>query len=215
MTHPPSETKIKPQPDTDIGSPNPALIVFLILPLVGILVALAMLAVDLRQQRLAAQQPVPIIEDDLLRDSTALVNNPAPEFELPLLSGGDVSIADYEGKTLFLNFWYTDCPPCVEEMPEFEQFIRDQNPDEVALLAINVEDSADDIRKFFAEIGVVGIPTALDTNAVISRDYGVLRYPVTFVINPEGIVRFMNIGALRYDDMEEYVELVQTTSVGR
>jgi len=194
-----------PQPLPDDSKPSPVLVIFLVLPLLGLLVALLMIATEMRNQR--SQDGIAQIADN----PASLVNYAAPDFNLPMLDGQQVSLADYRGKTLFLNFWQTTCVPCITEMPEFLDFMADQNPDEVALLAINVAESPSVVREFFAANDIIGIPTALDSDSAVRNEYGVLGFPMTFVINAEGVVRFLNIGGLNYDDMEEYLNLVQIT----
>jgi peroxiredoxin len=194
-----------PQPLPDDSNPSPVLVIFLALPLLGLLVALLMIATEMRNQR--SEDGIAQIVDN----PASLVNYAAPDFNLPMLDGRQVSLADYRGKTLFLNFWQTTCVPCITEMPEFLDFMADQNPDEVALLAINVAESPGLVREFFAANDIIGIPTALDSDSSVRNEYGVLGFPMTFVINAEGVVRFLNIGGLNYDDMEEYLNLVQIT----
>lgn len=191
-------------PETE-SKPSPVLVVFLVLPLLGILAALLMVAGEIRNQR-AEQAGLPQVNNP-----SRLVNYAAPDFVLPTLDGQQIALEDYRGKTLFLNFWQTTCVPCLTEMPEFLDFLEDQNPDEVALLAINVGETPEMVREFFAVNDIVGIPTAFDSNAQVRDNYGVMGYPMTFVINEEGVVRFLNIGGLNYDQMEEYLHLAQTT----
>jgi cytochrome c biogenesis protein CcmG, thiol:disulfide interchange protein DsbE len=193
------------QPVTDNANPSPVLVIFLVLPLLGILVALLMVATEMRNQR--TQDGITQIVDN----PATLINYAAPDFNLPTLDGQQVSLADYRGKILFLNFWQTTCVPCITEMPEFLDFMADQNPDKVALLAINVAESPGLVREFFATNDIIGIPTALDNDSAVHNEYGVHGYPMTFIINEEGVVRFLSIGGLNYDDMEEYLNLVQIT----
>jgi peroxiredoxin len=193
-------------PAEDLGNPSPVLIIFLILPLLGILAALLMVAGNIRTQR-AEQAALPQVANN----PSTLVNYAAPDFSLITLDGREVRLEDYRGKTLFLNFWQTTCVPCIVEMPEFTAFMEDQNPDEVALLAVNVGETPSMIREFFATNDIVGIPVALDELSNVRDEYGVLGFPMTFVINEEGVVRFLHIGGLFYDDMEEFLYLAQTT----
>lgn len=197
------------QPNEDIGTPSPVLVVFLVMPLIGILIALGMVATDLREQRAATPDDtfVPV------QNAPTLVNYAAPDFTLDNLDGQEVALSDYRGKVVYLNFWQTTCPPCIEEMPDFRDFIEDTNPDEVVLLTVNVDETPADVRDFFARIDLQGIPVVMDTNSEVRRAYGVQGFPVTFIIDTEGVVRFMNIGLLTYDDMEEYLELMQNPDV--
>ncbi len=214
MTKPdPHKEQAEPTPGqkpSDNGSPSPVLIIFLVIPLLGILVALLMVAGELRSQQTAVPQDMP---PDLAGNAASLVNQVAPDFTLPSLDGPDVTLSDYRGRVVFVNFWQTTCPPCVEELPEFREFLADHDPAEVTLLAVNVDETRQTITDFFTEHNIVGIPVVLDENSAVRRTYGVMGYPVTFVIDEEGIVRFTMIGSITYDDMEELLDLAQTTEV--
>jgi thiol-disulfide isomerase/thioredoxin len=161
----------------------------------------------MRKQR-DTQSTIPHIVDS----PSTLLNYAAPEFSLPMLDGRQVSLEDYRGKVLFLNFWQTTCVPCIIEMPEFLDFLGDQNPDEVALLAVNVGETADAIREFFASNDIIGIPTALDSDSTVLNQYGVIGFPTTFIINGDSAVQFLRIGGMSYDDMEDYLQRTQSTA---
>ncbi|MCA9912297.1 MAG: TlpA family protein disulfide reductase [Anaerolineae bacterium] len=203
-----TEAEVIPErPALDDGKPSPVLIIFLVIPLLGILVALLMVAGDMRTQNNIPQELPP----ELAGTAPSLVNQPAPDFTLPSLEGPDVTLSDYRGRVVFVNFWQTTCPPCVEELPEFREFFADQDPAEVALLAVNVDETRQTIMDFFTENNIIGIPVVLDSDSSVRRTYGVMGYPVTFVINTEGVVRFTKIGSMTYDEMEDYLDLAQTT----
>lgn len=186
------------------STPSPVLVIFLVLPLLGILAALVMVAIDMRNQR-----ATPTTISQIPSSPSALLNYAAPDFTLLTLDGRQISIEDYRGKVLFLNFWQTTCVPCITEMPEFLEFIADQNPDEVALLAVNVGETAGMIREFFATNDIIGIPTALDIDSTVRDQYGVLGFPMTFIINGDGVVQYLRIGSMNYDDMEDYLQRTQ------
>lgn len=199
------EKKIAP----DGGSPSPVLIVFLLIPLFGILTALAMVAADLRTQRLAATNAdAPFITGN----PATLVGLEAPAFELARLETEDLAtLDDYTGDILFLNFWQTTCVPCIEELPDFAEFIEDQGDalTPVHVLAINFGETPGTVLDFFEEYGITGVPVAMDADSQTRRDYGVQGIPVTFVVGPDGVVNYTHIGALTYDQMQEYAALMR------
>ena len=191
-------------------SPSPILLLFLILPLLGIFVALLLQVLDMQtsSDAAAAFAPAP---------PRAVVDFRAPDFELPLLDGVTlVSPSDYAGRPLFLNFWATWCAPCVRELPALEEFVAthaldDQGP---ALLTINLGETAAKISAFLEEIAVQNIPVALDINQVVKRDYGVQNLPTTFVIDGSGVVRFTKLGEMKYEEMGLYLQSLGTESQG-
>lgn len=203
MTDDIQEQELQTTEVEDGGSPNPVLVVFLILPLLGIIVALLMVANDLREQRNATAGGI-----FSAANPTALINSRAPDFTLPDLNGQEVSLTDYRGKILFLNFWQTTCAPCIEEMPDFLDFMFDQ-PDDVTWLTINFDENNQRVREFFATYNFLGIPTVMDYDSNVRYGYGVFGAPVTFVIDPEGVIQYMNIGQLSYEDMETLVDSVR------
>ncbi len=185
--------------------PSPILLVFLILPLLGIFIALLM--VFLEEQQSPPAQPT-----FQAAPPRTIINFRAPDFELPLLDGVTlVSPVDYAGRTLFLNFWATWCAPCVRELPALEEFVAthaaaDAGP---ALLTINLGETAAEVSSFLAEIGVVNLPVALDINQVVKRDYGVQNLPTTYVIDETGMVSYMKLGEMKYEEMGLYLQALQ------
>lgn len=186
----------------DAGTINPVLVIFLVIPLLGIIAALLMVVNDIRSQN------NPLNSAETVTNPSALLNFAAPEFTLNDLSGQPVALSDYRGKILFLNFWQTTCPPCIEEMPDFIAFMQDQ-PDDVTWLTVNFGENERLVREFFAEYDLLGIPTVMDNNSDVRYRYGVYGAPVTFVIDPEGVIQYMNIGQLTYDDMVTLVDAVR------
>jgi len=185
----------------DDKSIHPVLVIFLLLPLLGIIAALLMIINDMQRQdttRTADTAPNP----------SQLISFAAPEFTLNDLNGNPVALSDYRGKILFLNFWQTTCPPCIEEMPDFIAFMEDQ-PDDVTWLTVNFGENETMVREFFAAYDFIGIPTVLDPNSNVRFQYGVFGAPVTFVINPDGVIQYMNIGQLSYDDMVTLADAVR------
>lgn len=189
------------QNETTTEKPNFGLVVLLIIPLMGILAALIMVVGDLQSRRENAGLPT-------INNPAELTNFAAPDFTLNDMNGLPVSLSDYRGKILFLNFWQTTCPPCVEELPDYMAFIEDQ-PDDVTWLTVNVEEEAQTVREFFAAHDFIGIPVVLDPDSMARYTYGVFAFPVSFVIDGEGVIRYVKIGQMSYREMTEIVEIVR------
>src|SRR5262245_35012589 len=87
---------------------------------------------------------------DLLK--VAKRNDEPVHFNLESLSGKKVSIDDFRGKTVFLNFWATWCPPCVEEMPSMTRmFHRMKDDPRMVMFAVSTDDSWTSVREFFKD----------------------------------------------------------------
>lgn len=108
------------------------------------------------------------------------------DFTLTDLDGNIVSLADYKGKAIMLNFWGTFCPPCVYEMPLFQKYYERHKDDGLVILAVNLNEPPVTVRRFVKEHGLT-FPILLDKE-VVRKQYGVKQYPTTFFVNRQGIV---------------------------
>ena len=110
-----------------------------------------------------------------------------PEFHsllLEELGGGQLTLADFEGKVVVLNFWASWCPPCRWEMPAFEAIYREFKDQDVVFVGIAVSDFEEDAMAF-AELVDVSYPLAMDTGE-LARQYRVLSLPTTFLLDRHG-----------------------------
>lgn len=129
----------------------------------------------------------------------------APDFTLNTLDGKTVSLSDYRGKPVYINFWTSWCPACKEEIPEIQKFYV-QYKDRVAILAINItySDKMKDIQSILKE-NQVTFPVLLDdksTHSVTDR-YGVYAIPASFFVDKDGIIRAHHEGAMTLKTLEE------------
>jgi peroxiredoxin len=144
------------------------------------------------------------------------INNPAPSFTLPSLNGEAVSLSDYRGKWVFLNFWATWCPPCVAEMPELQKLHEGSfgnDPAQVAVLAVNNGEDRATAQAFMNE-HKLSLPVVLDTDKAVSGQYVVMQMPITFMIDPDGVVRYQHIGALSSEVIALYLERIRNHDNG-
>lgn len=128
-----------------------------------------------------------------------------PNLTLKDLNGNPVSLSDYRGKTVYLNFWATWCPPCRAEMPHMEQFYNDFKKDGVEVLAVNLtetEKNRDDVPAFVKEFGLT-FPVLMDEESEGLVDFKVMAYPTTYVIDKNGIIAERFQGAIDYDIMTQ------------
>ncbi|NPA05884.1 MAG: redoxin domain-containing protein [Chloroflexi bacterium] len=132
------------------------------------------------------------------------VGRAAPDFTLPALNGGTISLQDYRGRVVLLNFWATWCTPCREEMPLLDAVHREYGP-EVVVLAINVGESADEVQRFVMAHNLQ-LPIALDEDMHLSQRYGVRGYPTTFIIDPQGNIAAIHPGVLTREDILSYLQ---------
>ena len=119
---------------------------------------------------------------------------PAPDFTLRTLDGGEVRLHELRGKVVVLNFWATWCGPCRDEMPLFEQAMAERGPDGLLIVAINVQESEDQVRPFVQRLGLT-YPIGMDRNGGLARRYRVRSYPTTYFIGRNGTVEGRRVGA--------------------
>lgn len=137
---------------------------------------------------------------------------PAPDFELVDQYGNTHTLADYEGKTIFLNFWATWCPPCRAEMPDIQKLYEEYaeaGDDSVAIVGIAApnyagEESAEEIAAFLEENGYT-YPVLMDEGGKLFMQYGIYSYPTTFMIDKNGNVLGYASGQLTEDIMRDII----------
>jgi cytochrome c biogenesis protein CcmG/thiol:disulfide interchange protein DsbE len=133
----------------------------------------------------------------------AQIGSTAPDFTI---RDGDqtVTLSQFRGKPVLLNFWATWCPPCVEEIPSLVELQR-QVGDRIVILTVSmdVDKSAYDS---FRQRHMPGLLTVRDPDHKSSTLYGTFAYPETFLIDRDGKIQRKFIGAVQWNspDMIEY-----------
>ena len=130
----------------------------------------------------------------------------APEFSLPSLDGGAVSLAGLRGRVVLVNFWATWCEPCKEEMPAMERLYQAWREGGFELLAISVGEAPEPVREFRDALGL-SFPVLLDADKSVSRRYQTFRFPESYLIDRDGVVVERYVGPRQWDH-EAYQERV-------
>ena len=118
----------------------------------------------------------------------------APEFRLPSLEGKSVGLSDFRGKVVMVHFWATWCPPCVEEMPTLDKLSREFTGKNFQLLAVSADEGGADTVSAFMTRNRLSIPVLLDTERTVAGLYGTFKFPETYILDGQGIVRYKAIG---------------------
>ncbi|MGH7846586.1 MAG: TlpA disulfide reductase family protein, partial [Candidatus Binatia bacterium] len=105
-----------------------------------------------------------------------------------------VRLRDLRGKVVFLNFWATWCPPCIEEMPAMEKLHQDLEKDGLVILAVNFQEGPERVREFFTKHHLT-FTALLDRNGKISELYQAWALPVSVIINKHGEIAARAIGS--------------------
>jgi thiol-disulfide isomerase/thioredoxin len=125
----------------------------------------------------------------------------AQSIELQDLGGKLHRLADYRGKVVLVNFWATWCAPCREEMPSIDRLKSALRGRPFEVLAVNVGESAR-IAGDFAQKLPLGFPLLLDREAKTAKAWGARLLPASFVVGPDGTVRYSYLGALDWASPE-------------
>jgi len=119
----------------------------------------------------------------------------APEFSLLSLDGKTASLSSYRGKVVMVHFWATWCPPCVEELPTLERLYRSYAGRDLDILAVSVDEGGAGAVGQFMQKNRFALPVLLNPDQSVARQYGTFKFPETYLIDREGIVRRKVIGA--------------------
>jgi len=125
----------------------------------------------------------------------------APNFTLRDLKGRDVSLEDFKGQVVFLNFWATWCPPCRNEMPSMEKLYSRMEGQDFAMLAVDLQENEDQVRRFVDTAGY-SFPVLLDSSGRTGAAYQVSGIPTTYIIDKQGNVLARVVGGREWHTPE-------------
>ncbi len=143
---------------------------------------------------------------------TVLIGTPAPNFSAPALGAdGTLSLEQFRGKVVLLNFWASWCQECRLEHSNLlalnEQFGRDPN---FVMLGVNYQDKEDDALDYLKTFGS-NFAHVRDAKSTVSFDFGVYGVPETFVIDQQGVIRCKTIGPIIGPVYANYTQRVLPT----
>jgi peroxiredoxin len=119
------------------------------------------------------------------------MGKPAPQFDLPSRDGKDVSLAQYRGQVVMINFWASWCGPCRQEMPLLESMYKTYGKRGFVLLGVNVEPDSNAANNWLKQTPV-SFPVLYDTQSKVSQLYNVTGMPTTVMIDRKGNVRMIH-----------------------
>jgi peroxiredoxin len=135
------------------------------------------------------------------------VGDAAPDFKLPALDGGSISLAQFRGRVVVVNFWATWCPPCIEETPSLEKFAIAAKPYGVTVVGVSVDEDRAALEKFVAEHHLT-FHIARDPQKDVPARFGTFLLPETYIIDRSGKVAEKIVNAYDWEDprMLEFVK---------
>jgi len=124
----------------------------------------------------------------------------APDFTLPDLKGTEVSLSQFRGKVVFINFWATWCGYCRDEMPDLDAF-QEEHPNELVVLAVALDDPS--AVEAFVKEGGYTLRVLVDPQKSTGQTYGVRYLPTTVVIDASGRIVEEVVGMMTRESMED------------
>lgn len=128
----------------------------------------------------------------------------APYFTLKSINGEEISLSDFRGKKVFLNFWATWCGPCRLEMPDIQR-LHEEQPG-VQVLTVNLqEEKGKEISFLFTN--AYTFPALLDPEGEVSSKYIIMGIPTTYFIDENGVIINKIVGAISYQRMLDMLKI--------
>lgn len=123
----------------------------------------------------------------------------APAFAAPTLGGGGtVELGHYRGKIVYLDFWASWCAPCLTAVPEVEAMRKEFPSTDFQVIAVNLDQTAYKALRFLAK-NPIGYPSASDPKGRLPGQFGVDTMPTSYLIDREGVIRYVHRGFKRGD----------------
>ncbi len=144
--------------------------------------------------------------NDLQGRTMAWVGKPAPDFQLTGLNGETLSLEQYRGQVVLLDFWATWCGPCIVEMPKVKKTYQAYKDQKFQIIGISLDRSREPLDAYIEKEGI-GWRNYWDEDRSIRTLYGVQAIPTAFLIDGEGVIRKASLGG--FDVETAVAELVK------
>ena len=134
---------------------------------------------------------------------------PAPDFVAHDLDGTSITLRDYQGRPVILNFWATWCAPCRQEMRALQTVYEAHKTAGLAILAVSQDqpDKAEAVRTYWTTAGLTFFPL-LDPEGSIATHYNVVVLPSTVFVYPSGTVAAVHVGPMTSARIEHYLQTI-------
>lgn len=163
------------------------------------LAALIGVALIIRPDQGISDNPI-----DLFSFPPVELDQPAPELSLYDLNGAEVSLSDFQGEVVLLNNWATWCPPCRLEMPEFQSYYDKHKDQGFQVVAVEAGQPEAEVRQFVERVNI-NFVVLLDPENKSLETFQQRSLPNTFIIDRTGQLRYVWVGAIDEETLEQYV----------
>lgn len=134
------------------------------------------------------------------------VGSIAPDFKLESLSGEKISLSQFKGTPILINFWATWCVPCKAEMPTIQMRYGESRPN-LIVLAVNFDEPKERVQSYIEELGLT-FDVLLDPGGLVQKLYRIRGYPSTYIIDRDGIIQAEHIGLMTTNQLDDYLTQV-------
>jgi peroxiredoxin len=137
-----------------------------------------------------------------------------PEFSLPNINGGSIKSSDLKGKVVIVDFWQTDCEPCIEEVPEYNELYNKYKAKGVEFVGVTLDSGgADEIKPLAKKIGMQ-YPIVVGDEKVVHDFGGIFGTPTTFVLGPNWTIHHKYLGPKTKESLEKDIQDLLPSSEG-
>lgn len=136
------------------------------------------------------------------------------DFTLPDLKGNPVSLKDYRGKVVFLNFWATWCQPCKDEMPSMQALYTTLKGQPFEILAVSVDKDGPEVVEEFVKKYNITFPVLHDRKGSVKEAYKTTGVPETFIIDQNGVIAEKVWGPREWSDQYSTVMIMDLLKNG-
>lgn len=159
----------------------------------------------------------PASATDATASATAEVGAVAKlDYTLKDLDGKDVTLADFRGRPVVLNFWATYCGPCKTEIPIFVELVEKYRDRKLAILGISIDDSVEDLRPFAAQYKMnYPVLVGLGHDELMERYEATFLIPITWFIKPDGTIYLKHPGSGPKEWFEQQIQALLPAGTDR
>jgi cytochrome c biogenesis protein CcmG, thiol:disulfide interchange protein DsbE len=131
--------------------------------------------------------------------------SPAPDFSREDLDHRKITLSDFRGKVVLLNFWATWCAPCLAEMPRFVEWQEKYGGRGLQIVGVSMDDAEAPVRAIYQKLNL-NYPVVMGDEKIGGLFGGILGLPVTFLIDTDGKIRFQHEGETKLDVLEREIQ---------
>ena len=135
------------------------------------------------------------------------VGSVAVDFTLEALDGSAVSLGQYRGDVVLINFWATWCPPCRAEIPDIQEAYQERKNEGLVVLGVSVEQTYDSVAPF-VELAGMTYPVLLDELGQVYNTFRAPGLPMSIFVDAEGVIQTRHVGQLTRAQLDEYLNQV-------